>query len=285
MTEYGHYIPSIIFFQNGILCAKIERPLLQISSVHWSLSKSTDWLHYDIRKHSLKKMVDYGQQNDWMIQQPKTFHAREREREILTLTSSVLYMDNATPPAPVKLYTSSSVFSSVPSGTADKYTDLVNPSNNQKKEKKIYKHLQNWYCTKDKFKFPSSFNDCISSSVLITKSMSSNAYWLWPPWTKQIISIKISKDSYPISVLNNYYLGQAGEYFCTILALWRQCLKRRQTANSVRWSKNNLINKTAHDPQNFDSPFKMFLIVPLGLFHICFKVNSFIRASSVNYTT
>lgn len=31
-----------------------------------------------------------------------------------------------------------------------------------------------------------------------------------------------------------------------------------------------------------DSPFKMFLIVPFGLFHICFKLNSFIRASSAN---
>ena len=39
------------------------------------------------------------------------------------LTSSVLYMDRATPPAPVKLKTSYSCFSLDPSGTANHVTD------------------------------------------------------------------------------------------------------------------------------------------------------------------
>ena len=41
-------IPSIIFLQNGILGAKIKRPLLLIGNVHGSISKSTNGLQTPI---------------------------------------------------------------------------------------------------------------------------------------------------------------------------------------------------------------------------------------------
>lgn len=74
-------------------------------------------------------------------------------------TSSVLYMDNATPPAPLKLKTSNSVFSPCPSGSASTYY-LVSGNYNllytqNANQQLTYSNVQQWR-TKMKVTLPNT---------------------------------------------------------------------------------------------------------------------------------
>jgi hypothetical protein len=53
-------IPSIILLQNGIFCAEIKWPLLLVSSVHGSLSKSTDGLHSRVKNKRQLTYLHFG---------------------------------------------------------------------------------------------------------------------------------------------------------------------------------------------------------------------------------
>ena len=96
-------VPAIVFLQDCILGAKVERPFLLISSCHRSRSKSSNWLSIAItifRKNTHNRDI---------------IVTIDIELAMKCSTSSVLYIDKATPPAPVKLNTSRSICSSFPS--------------------------------------------------------------------------------------------------------------------------------------------------------------------------
>lgn len=96
-------LPAIIFLQNSVFGAKIQWPFLFISSGHRSLSKGMDGLH----NYTNTEMINHKRGTLYISSNGIVASTN--------CTSSVLYMDRATPPAPVKLNTSSSTCSSFPS--------------------------------------------------------------------------------------------------------------------------------------------------------------------------
>ena len=94
---------AIIFLQNIVFGAKIQWPFLFISSGHRSVSKGMDGLH----NYTNTEMINHKRSTLYM--------SSSGIAASTNCTSSVLYIDKATPPAPVKLNTSSSTCSSFPS--------------------------------------------------------------------------------------------------------------------------------------------------------------------------
>lgn len=111
------------------------------------------------------------------------------------------------------------------------------------------------------------------------------ASWSFNTFSKQMIlhHILVTTIKYEMVCL---YLWQAGEYSCIQWVLWKQFLEE---------NKNNLIENKKYYIYNYSDftgcnkskwnkgikPFKIFRIVPFGLFHMDFKLNSLTRVSSI----
>lgn len=140
--------------------------------------------------------------------------------------------------------------------------------------------------TENEFQFSWLINNDISGSILITKSMSSNTDWLRPSWRKESRWFMFLYMLLQVQKMPNHTIQKSSR--------WQTWNNSRDVSANDRFPENcacksnymflefgKLKTELCSCLRGINWPFKMFLIVPLGLLHIFFKLNSLTRSSSV----